>query len=112
MTRKLLLLCAALTFIWIPISAQVKKTAPAGKPSAATSSTAAKPAPASSQTLLDINTASKDQLQALPGIADSYSQAIIKNRPYKAKNELVSRKVVPQATYSKISAMIIAKQPK
>src|SRR5581483_4282601 len=61
---------------------------------------------------LDINSASADDLKSLPGIGDAYSAAIIKNRPYANKRQLVSRKVIPQATYDKISDRIIASQSK
>jgi DNA uptake protein ComE-like DNA-binding protein len=68
-------------------------------------------APAMAQaSLIDINSASKDQLDSLPGIGAARADAIIKGRPYKGKDDLVNKKIIPKNVYDGIKDKIVARQ--
>lgn len=62
--------------------------------------------------LLDINSASESQLKAIPGVGDTYAKKIIAGRPYAKKDQLKSKKIIPDSLYEKIKDKIVAKQPK
>src|SRR5215813_148013 len=110
-TKTMANLFVAFLFICVASGSAFSQTKTTGKKSepVPNSEKSASKAPKNAE-LVDINSASKQQLMTLPGIGDAYSQKIIDGRPYRAKNQLVQKNIIPQATYDKISAQIIARQ--
>lgn len=122
MSRKAIyaiILCLAAAFVTPSFAQGVQPSVPGAAPPAAPATPAtphkakpgkAKPAAKPATALIDINTASEDELRALKNIGDIRAAAIIKNRPYKGKDELVQKKIIPAAIYEGIKDQIIAKQ--
>jgi len=113
MTRGLFSIAAVALLLFVqPFGARAEGQAKPGvKPSAAPKTEASPAAkPEAKPELLDLNSAKQEALEKLPGIGEAYASAIVKGRPYRGKDELVRRKIIPLATYAKIKDLVIAKQ--
>jgi competence protein ComEA len=109
--RILAFILLTLFAVALPLSAQTRsQSTPKAQAPAAKTETAipTKTAPAAN-TLIDLNSATKAQLETLPGIGDAYADKIIAGRPYARKDQLLAKKIIPQATYDKIKDNVIAR---
>jgi DNA uptake protein ComE-like DNA-binding protein len=108
MTRVVSIIFALILANTFAFATDVKLPSKPTVPSAKTATEAAK----AKVGLLDINTASEAQLKAMPGVGDTYAKKIIAGRPYAKKDQLKTKKIIPDSLYEKIKDKIVASQPK
>ena len=96
--------------LWAAVPAGAQESSTSTQTTTTTKKTTTRRAKASSSAKIDINSASRDELEKLPGVGPATSQKIIDHRPYTAKSELWKRKIVSKSEYQKIKGDIIAHQ--